>query len=229
MDADIGAALARIDAPEASLRERRFPLGLRVQRLKDALKRREARAARRLIRAANADLLLAELPQEPGESTHAILPGDFVFCDLLSRLIARLGCPERIHITTLSMSEANVQSLLGILHHPVRPHITLLVSYYFQSTNRDIFRTIQTLLVPHPGFRLAIGRQHTKVILMDYPRQPEGPGPLVIEGSANLRSSNSLEQVAIFSSSELLQFHRDWIEEFYRLCSTGDYEQMVAF
>ncbi|MBP7951738.1 MAG: hypothetical protein KA004_19000 [Verrucomicrobiales bacterium] len=157
-------------------------------------------------------------------SIHAIIPGDFVFGDLLDRIAEKHGCPERIDITTLSISERNVQTLLKLANHASAPELTLLLSYYFRSTNKDIFRAVETLLVPKANCRVAIGRVHTKVILLDYPGRP-----LVIESSANLRSSNCIEQVTILCSEALLKFHRAWIDEFQALAADGNHESMVSF
>ena len=34
----------------------------------------------------------------------------------------------------------------------------------------------------------------------------------VIEGSANLRSSDNLEQIAVFNDPDLVAFHQAWID-----------------
>lgn len=212
-DANLEAALARMDASPGISRDACFPMGRRLhtQRRKDLLKVAHRRAARQFIQPENADDVVAALPLEEGDSTHGIIPGDFVFCDLLPRLVAKHGCPPRIDITTLSMSEGNVHTLLGLLNHPAGPEITLLASVYFWETNQAIARAVETMLVPHPRFRCAVGRQHTKIMLVDYPERV-----WIIEGSANLRSSNCIEQITITAAREVLAFHRSWIEDFHR-------------
>lgn len=211
-DINLEAALSRMDGPPGIPREACFPLGRRLhtQRRKDLLKVAHRRAARQFIKPENADDIVAALPAEEGDSTHGIIPGDFVFCDLLPRLVAKHGCPPRIDITTLSMSEGNVHTLLGLLNHPAEPAVTLLASVYFWETNTTIARAVETMLVPHPRFRCAVGRQHTKIMLLDYPDRV-----WVIEGSANLRSSNCIEQITITAAREVLEFHRSWIMEFH--------------
>lgn len=207
-DDELSAALALLDAPDMS-REDCFPVPFRVhaQRVKDHLKGRHRRAASAFIRAENAQQLARELPVEEGDWLHGIIPGDFVFCDLLPALVAARGCPARIDITTLSLSEQNVHTLLSVLGAVEQPFVTLLLSHYFQASNRDIFRSVETMLVGHPRFRLAVARQHTKVLLMDWPHCA-----LVVEGSANLRSAGCIEQVTARASRDLINFHREWIE-----------------
>jgi len=216
-DDELSAALAMLDAPELS-RADCFPVPMRghAQRVKDSLKKQHRRAASAFIKAANATGLARRLPGENGDRLHAIIPGDFVFCDLLPAVITRRGCPGRIDITTLSLSESNVHTLLGILGAPERPLITLLLSHYFQASNRDIFRAVETLLVGHPRFRLAVARQHTKIMLLDWPQCA-----LVIEGSANLRSAGCIEQVTALACRDLLTFHRQWIEQLHATSPHG--------
>ena len=210
-DDEIGTALALFDTPDMS-REECFPVPMQVhaQRVKDSLKRRHRRAATALIQADNAGELADSLPREEGDWLHGIIPGDFVFCDLLPALVSRRGCPARIDITTLSLSEPNVHTLLGLLGHVAQPTVSLLLSHYFRASNEDIYRAVETMLVGHPRFRLAVSRQHTKIVLMDWP-----DCALVVEGSANLRSAGCIEQVTARASRELLNFHRRWIEQLH--------------
>lgn len=210
-DNGIEELLARMDAPGVS-RAECFPFGgtlLHTQRKKETLKVADRRAARRFVEAKNADCVIAVLPAA-GDSTHCILPGDFVFCDLLARLVDRHGCPMRIDISTLSLSEGNVQTLVDILNHHAAPALTLVASVYFWSTNQSIARAIETRLAPHPRCRVALGRQHTKLVLVEYPNVS-----WVFAGSANLRSAGCYEQVVITDDSEVLAFYRGWLEKFH--------------
>lgn len=223
MESDLEGALARLDAPGVT-REQCFPIPRTVhtQRRKDFLKGAARRLAQRFIEPANADAVVDALPESEGDVTHGIIPGDFVFCDLIPRIIERHGCPPRIDLATLSLSEQNVHTLLAILQRPEAPSLTLLASVYFWETNRPIARAVETRLAPHPRFRGALGRQHTKLMLFDYPKRA-----LVIAGSANLRSSNCYEQFAIFAEREVLLFYRAWIERFHAAASISAPEQIV--
>jgi hypothetical protein len=222
-DDEIEAALARLDGPAVS-REECFPLGrvVHTQRRKDTLKAAARKAVRQFIEPANADEVVAALPLDEGDVTHAIVPGDFVFCDILPRVIALHGCPPRIDLATLSLSEDNVNTLLSILHRPEQPSLSLLASVYFWETNQSIARAVETRLVPHHRFRCATGRQHTKLMLFDYPDKS-----WIIAGSANLRSSNCYEQFAIFADREVLAFYRSWIEKFHARAAIRSRDQLV--
>jgi hypothetical protein len=222
-DDEIEAALARLDGPGVS-REECFPLGraLHTQRRKDSLKSAARRAARRFIEPANADEVVTALPAREGDVTHGVVPGDFVFCDIVPRVIAKHGCPPRLDLATLSMSEDNVNTLLGVLNRPEQPAMSLLASVYFWETNQSIARAVETRLVPHPRFRAATGRQHTKLMIFDYPDKA-----WVIAGSANLRSSNCYEQFAIFAERDVLNFYRAWMEKFHARAAIQSQQQLV--
>jgi len=56
--------------------------------------------------------------------------------------------------------------------------------------------------------RLVSARTHAKVIGLAF--EPEHF--YVIEGSANLRSCNNLEQITMTNNRTLFEFHRRWIQ-----------------
>lgn len=175
-------------------------------------KRRDGKAGRALIRPENADQVIDAFPEVPEETLHALVCGDFVFCDLLTRTVDRFGPPVTLTVATLSLSTKNLDALVAMLtrHPDLRFH--LILSHYFQSTSKEIFTALEKLLseiFPH-RFTLTIGRSHAKIALFDYTDRE----PLVIESSANLRSSGNLEQLTVFRGRELADFHLEWIEEF---------------
>lgn len=161
-----------------------------------------------IIRPEHADEILDAFPRGPGERLHALLSGDFIFCDLLTRLIDREGPPISATISTLSLSGKNCEALALVLKKKPFP-LHLIVSDFFRTMNPLIFGTIQNLLdEPFETVRLSNGRTHAKVAIFDY-----GERCFVIEGSANLRSSNNLEQVFVVDDREVYEFHKAWMEE----------------
>jgi hypothetical protein len=167
----------------------------------------ENRVMRRCIRPENAEVLLPHLPKNEEERLHAIIAGDFIFCDLVCAVVARHGAPRRLTCATLSLSLKNVAALEKLASNHGFP-IDLLLSHYFEKTNQAIFAALLAVRDRCPLIRVRIARSHCKITLFDYP-----DFPLVIESSANLRSSRNLEQVSIFADRELLDFHLQWIEE----------------
>lgn len=203
--------------PEAAVRARKFPVASRktsIQRQKEKLKRADGRIGKKLIRPKNAAIVLDSLPEAEGDRLHAIVCGDFVYMDLVTGIIDRQGEPLALTLTTLSLSMKNLEAMDRLLKRfPALP-IRLVLSHYFQSTSKELFVALETMLSKKfpDRFRLTIARSHAKLALIDY-----GPaaGCFVIEGSANLRSSGSIEQLAIFRDRELYEMHAGWIEELH--------------
>lgn len=199
---------------ESELRAHKFPVatrGLNAHRQFQLAKRRDAKAGKALIKPENADQVLDMLPAEEGETLHALICGDFVFCNLITRLVERLGSPASITLATLSVSLKNLESLEKMMRACPELKLHIVLSHYFQTTSKEIFIALETLIGEKfaERFTVTIGRSHAKVALIDY-----GSSCYVIETSANLRSSGNLEQLAIFRERELYEFHATWIEEF---------------
>ena len=200
---------------EADVRSRKFPVPTQsttIERKLDRFKRADAKIFRTLMKPENADQVIAAMPTEEGEALHALLCGDFVFCDLILRIVEKFGKPDSLTITTLSLSMKNLAGIEGMLvKFPGFP-LSLVVSSYFQSTNKEIFTALETLSTKYADrFRLTIGRSHAKIVLIDYGLTA---GCIVIETSSNLRSSNCIEQVSIFRERALFEFHAEWIRQF---------------
>ncbi len=207
------AALAHLNR-EKDVRERRFPVatrGLNAHREFQVAKRRDAKAGRALIKPKNADAILDRLPATEGEALHALVCGDFIFCDLITRLVERHGPPLSMTLATLSLSLKNLDALEVMLKACPELTLHIVLSHYFQTTSKEIFIALETMIGEKfpERFTLTCGRSHAKVALIDY-----GPECYVIETSANLCSSGNLEQLAIFRERDLYDFHAGWIDEF---------------
>lgn len=208
------AAAAHLNR-EIDARTRKYPVPTQstvIERKLDRFKRADAKVFRTLMKPENADVVIDAIPAKEGGALHALLCGDFVFCDLVLRMVARFGAPRSLVITTLSLSLKNLVGLEAMLvKFPGFP-LHLVVSSYFQSTNKEIFVALEKLVSKFPDrFKITIGRSHAKLVLLDYGVKA---GCYVIESSSNLRSSNCLEQVSIFRERSLLEFHQAWIEAF---------------
>lgn len=199
------------------LRARRFPVETRVTEIERKTSRHairsDAAAFAAMMKPENADQIIDRLPAA-GASLHALLSGDFVFCHLVTRLVERLGEPLSLSITTLSLSLKNLEALEKLLVRFQAFPLSLVISSYFQSTNKEIFRALESLASRHKSrIRLTIGRTHAKIVLIDY--GPDDPRSCyILETSANLRSSSCLEHVSIFRDRQLHDFHAAWIRDF---------------
>lgn len=215
------------------VRKQEFPLGgsrvLKVHRLREKEARKSRKAVRHLVRSENMRILGDSLPEEQGDRTHAVIPGDFEFCDFLSVMSGRLGEPTEMHLTSLSLSLENVREIERLCRAFPKCSFTLAISYFFRSTSKEIFAAMETRLGPLGNLRFSTGRLHTKIVLMRIPRPGNEERCIVVETSANLRACRNLEQVTIYDDPELFAFHRDWITEFHTLAETGGFEHMISF
>jgi hypothetical protein len=165
------------------------------------------RGIRRHVRPENAAALIAALP-EPGDILHAILRGDFILGDALPGIIARTGPCTHLRIATLGLSVANAETLRALLTAGRVARLTLVCSHYFRHVDRlSTFHRVQQILGPIAELKVA--RCHAKIILIPTERGEA----LVFEGSANLRSSATVEQLTVFNDPDLLAFHASWIDE----------------
>jgi hypothetical protein len=139
-----------------------------------------------------------------GDRLHAITPGHFVFAEILTQLAERMK-PQTMTIATLSLSKANVDSLAAALDAHHIGQIEFLISDYFAATNKQIMQHMEQAAKPR-RWRIGTRRTHAKIATLD-------TNHLVIETSANLRSSQNIEQASVFNDRELHAFHTKWITE----------------
>jgi hypothetical protein len=173
-------------------------------------KEREKKARRgikKLIRPENAFAVVPLLPEHEDDRLHCILRGDFVLCDLIPAIIANRGACSHVRIATLGLSAANAESLANLKDAGLIGELTIVASHYFQQVDKTTtFKKVATILDGRA--KLVITRSHAKVILM-----PTTAGDwFVIEGSANLRSSDNIEQMLILNDRETHDFHAEWME-----------------
>lgn len=199
---------------EADARAIRFPVPTRTTAIERDFARHvamDSQIFRTLLKPKNADAIIDAIPGGEGTALHVLLCGDFIFFELVRRLVKRIGAPVAMTITTLSLSLKNLIGLEELLDQFTELRIQLVISSYFKSTSKSIFLSLETLAKKFPD-RLAVtvGRAHTKIVLIDY----GAAGCFVMETSSNLRSSNCLEQLSIFRERALYDFHLSWIRDF---------------
>jgi len=206
LDTDLAGAAARLEQPAPGP-----TFTLPANRFQVHKAKAEVQASRRgikaLIRPEHARTILPHLP-DPGGRTHCILRGDFVLCELIPAITRARGPALDVHIATLGMSTANAQCLAELRARGQIGALTIICSHYFQQVDKaTTYREVAAALAGVG--RLVVARSHAKVICL-----PTAAGDhFVIEGSANLRSSDNLEQMVIFNDPEALGFHRAWMDD----------------
>jgi hypothetical protein len=148
-----------------------------------------------------------------GEAIHGVMAPNYDAWMLLTA-ISDLAAPATIrHLTaaTLGFSRKHGRELLEALDSGRIGSALLVVSHYFKSVDPTIFQEIEQGLSAR-GQRAVVLRSHCKLLLA---KLTDGR-QIVVETSANLRTSNNVEQWTMSDSRELLEFHQAWIDELIR-------------
>jgi hypothetical protein len=154
-----------------------------------------------------ADLATAIGNPSKGSRFYCIINGNFIFGDFIEALIVENEWQvEDLTISTLSMSDENVDSLAGLLNGGHVAQLNLIVSDFFFSHERGgMVPYLYEKLDIEDRFQLAVASVHTKICLI----QTIGGNKIVIHGSANLRTSSNVEQIMIENNDDLYDFNAE--------------------
>jgi hypothetical protein len=156
------------------------------------------------VKYSNAEKLVESIKLFPGEQIHSVVRGDFIFGDFIEALLIKKNVKvDHLYISTLSMSQENVDSLAGLMIDGFIGKLTLMISNYFYSheKNRILNYLIDKLDIDN-RLSVIVVRNHTKITLLEISNIK-----LVLSGSSNLRSSQSIEQFVLQESPELFGFY----------------------
>ena len=156
----------------------------------------------------NAVKLAKDLKLEPGGRFNVIISGAFIFGDFIEAYIVQHNIKvPKITITTLSLSQENVDSLANLVHGGYVDQMNLIISHYFYANERrGLVPYIYEKLDIDCKFQLAVAGSHTKTVTFN----TTGGKAIVIHGSANLRSSQNIEQFTIEDNQELYDFYNEY-------------------
>lgn len=140
-----------------------------------------------------------------GDRYDCIVAGSFIFGDFLEGyLVENCIGVKKLTISTLSMSQENIDSLHTLLVKHYVDELNLLISDYFFSHERNsLIPYIYQQLDIDNAFQLSVTSVHTKTMHFE----TEDGTKVVIHGSANMRSSGNVEQFTIEANSELYDFY----------------------
>lgn len=149
------------------------------------------------------DLNLVDfLPSDETEETRYTLPKvvpmkeDFVMYDNA----------QKMTISTLSLSQNNVDSLHTLMDKGYIEELNLIISVYFWGNERSsLVPYIYKQLDIGDRFQLAVAGVHTKTVHFE----TLGGRKIIMHGSANLRSSGNIEQFTMEENPELYDFYDD--------------------
>ena len=142
---------------------------------------------------------------------NCLVDGSFIFGDYLEALMVNQNIgAESMAISTLSLSQNNVDSLYTLLEKDYIKDLTLIVSDYFYSHERNkLIKYIYERLDYKDRFQLSVARTHAKITYF----KTYGGKKVVIHGSANLRSADNIEQFTIEIDDELYNFYNDFFSK----------------
>ena len=158
----------------------------------------------RLLKYRFAQELAKAVKPEKGMKCFVVLDGSFVAGDFFEAWIVEHNIHvKKMTISTLSMSENNVDSLANVLNAGYVDELDLIVSDWFYSHERqNLIPYLYKELDKNNRFQLAAASTHCKLCLME----THGGSKVVVHGSANLRSSSNLEHLCIEESPALFDF-----------------------
>ena len=144
-----------------------------------------------------------------GDTVHALLSGNFIFGDFLEALAVENSVKfKRLTFSTLAISDENVMSLHNMLETGFLEKLDIVVSSYFWAHNRSNAEFMYEHLCDKHGSRIAVAGIHTKIALIETEKTR-----LVIHGSANMRSSRTVEAITIEQCPDLFEFHDAWHQD----------------
>lgn len=168
------------------------------------------------IKYENAVMLAKENKIEKSSRFDCFVSGKFIFGDYIEAylLTHRVKC-KKLTISTLSMNQENIDSLGNLLHYGLVDELNVVISSYFYAHERyGLIRYMYEELDKDNKFQLAVAGLHTKTCHFE---TYDGL-KIVMHGSANLRSSASVEQFTIEENESLYNFYEEFfgsiIEEY---------------
>lgn len=134
-----------------------------------------------------------------------LVSGNFIFGDFIEAFLVHNNCKaKKMLISTLSLSQENIDSLVTLVQKGYIDELNMIVSDYFYSHERhNLIPYIYEQLDKDNVFQLAVAFVHTKICQFE----TLGGKKIVMHGSANLRSSGNVEQFCIEQNHELYDFY----------------------
>jgi hypothetical protein len=159
----------------------------------------------KFIKPINAEIIKDFIPKK-NTYTFFLMNGNCHFSDFILEFKKSVSEIRESYFTTLSLNKSSFDVLDQI---PGKKSI--LVSSYFLATDKA--NTIPKLKSEKRLIDYEIGffRNHTKICLIKTDNDF-----FVLTGSANLRSSGTIEQFSIFNDQNLYLFNKNWIDKIIR-------------
>lgn len=175
-----------------------------------------------LVKYRDAKKLAKDIDLSKTPRVDCLVSGSFIFWDFIEAYLVENNIQAvKMTISTLSMSQNNIDSLATLLIKDYIKGLDLIVSDYFFSHERNkLIKYAYEQLDLDNKFQLAVSRTHTKICFFE----TLGGKKIVIHGSANLRTSGNIEQFTIEINKSLYdfynEFHKPIIEKYQTINKT---------
>lgn len=171
-----------------------------------------------LLKYSNAEHLAKDIKISKKDRYFVIVNGSFIFGDFIEALVVLNNYHiKKMTISTLSMSENNVDSLANLLNGNFIDELNLIISDYFFSHERNnLVKYIYEELDKNNKFQLAVASTHCKLCLFE----THCGKHVLIHGSANLRSSSNIEQFIVEENESLYNFNDNYQREIINIYKT---------
>lgn len=146
---------------------------------------------------------------DPSKDYFAFVSGSFIFGDLVEAMCDVHDIQlNDLYLVTLGMGQNNVDSIINLIRDHGCKHVNLIVSKYFMGVERH--KMFAYLMQETNGYPVDVGvcATHAKICVMEW----DG-GAILMHGSANLSSNNSLEQFAITHDGETIEHVKSVLNE----------------
>jgi len=197
-----------LDSDESPVRDLRIALGADRRTLRRASKR----AYLNLLKVEKAAAAIERLP-EAGESVHMVVRGDFALADVVSAVVKLIepATIKQLDVATLGFNKRNAADLLKMIDDGKIGRVVFLASAYFRAMDdqADLYELLVRELKKRKAHRIAAVRTHAKILGFE---TTDGRF-YCVESSANYRSCNNIEQIAIHADRALVAFHREWMND----------------
>lgn len=162
----------------------------------------------------NAQKLADEINIEKNSSHFILLSGNFIYGDFIEALIIKNNWNVlELTISTLSADQNNISSLQTLLIKDYCQKLNLILSTYFFGFNKNQVYKFAKEELDIEKTTISICDTHQKIVLI----RTECEKKIIIDGSANLPSSNNLEQIRVEENEELYNFNYKFQEEIIKM------------
>lgn len=150
-------------------------------------------------------------PPGPGEVVFIWTTAQFNTMSMIMWLIQERGTADELLLSTYSISDICVQTLLKWMDSGQIGRVYMYISDYFTKLKSKRWDMLLSAKAARPGrLDIGLGFNHSKITLLSI-----GPNRFIITGSGNFAENSGNEQYTICNNPE--------IHEFYKQCITEDH------